>query len=114
MDKPLKQARQRKVRVISGHLTNNGTVAIAAGAGFTVARSGVGDVTVTLSIPGRSILSVSAVAKNSTAATFHGVKVLSVTSASAVQFGTYVDDATDGAPADIDFYFDIKVKDASV
>ncbi len=113
MDKVIKQARQRRVRVISGYITNSGTVAIGAGTGFSVSRAGVGDVTVTLSIPGREILSVSAIVKNSTAATFHGIKVLSSTNASAVQFGSYVADATDGAPADVNFYFDIKVKDVS-
>jgi len=114
MDRSVKQDRQRKVRAISGHITNNGTAAIAAGAGFTIVRNGVGDVTVSITKPGRSILSVIGCAKQSTAATFHGVKVLAATDASSVQFGTYVADGTDGAPADIDFYFEIKLKDVSL
>lgn len=113
MDKDIKQAKQRRIRVISGRIENNGTASISAGAGFSISRAGVGDVSVTLEKAGRSILSASICPINSTAATAHLGKVLSVTSASSVQFGTYVADGTDGAPADIDFFFEIKVKDVT-
>jgi hypothetical protein len=106
----VKSHRERRVRKITGIIANNGTATISAGSGFTIVRNGVGDVTVTPSLAGRTLLGVHACAINSTAATSHSAKALAA-SASSVQFGTYVADATDGAPADVNFSFEITLRD---
>lgn len=110
----IKSDRNRRLRVIQGYLTNNGTVAISVGTGFSVVRNGTGDVTITLSRPGRRFLNASVLPVNSTAATAHMAKLLAAPSASAIQVGTYVADATDGAPADMNFCFSITVSDVAI
>lgn len=105
------QTNDRNIRTIHGRVTNSGTPAIAAGQGFTLTDVGVGVVTVTLDKPGRSIHGLSAIVVQDTAATGHFVKASAI-SASAVTFNTFVADATDGAPADVDFAFSITVKDS--
>lgn len=106
----IKVSRNRAVRKIIGRVTNSGAVAIAAGQGFTAVRNGTGDVTITPKKPGRVFLAAFATPIQSTAATSHSVKVLAAT-VSAIQFGSYVADATDGAPADMDFSFEITMQD---
>lgn len=111
--KLIKQHNQRAIRRISGSITNNGTAAIAEGSGFSIVRNGTGDITITVTKPGKKLLACILTPVNSTAATAHMAKVLAATAASSVQVGTYVADATDGAPADIDFYFELCLKDVS-
>lgn len=109
------EKRARRIRKISGRIdVAGGTPSITSGSGFTITDGGAGLVTVTLSRPGRSLLGVQCIPIESTAATAHMAKVLSVTNASAVQFGIYVADATDGALVDnVGFFFEITVKDVS-
>ena len=105
------QTNDRNIRQIAGRITNSGTPAIAAGHEFSISDDGVGVVTITLDKPGRSIVGLSAIVVEATAATAHLVKATAI-SASAVTFNTFVADATDGAPADVDFAFSITVKDS--
>ena len=102
--------RNRREYVVQGYITNNGTAAIVSGSrDFTVVRNGAGDLTVTFLQPGRRFLSASVLPINTTAATGHFAKLIAAPTASAIQIGTYVADATDGAPADIDFCFQVSL-----
>ncbi len=105
----------RKTRRISGEISvSGGTPAIVSGSGYTITDAGAGKVTVTLSLAGRIILGAHATVIESTEATGHFAKVISK-SASAVTFGIYVADATDGALVDnVGFFFEILVKDVAV
>lgn len=109
----VKQHKQRAIRRISGRIDNNGTASIIEGSGFSIARNGTGDITITITKPGKKLMAVCLTPINSTAATSHMAKVLAVTNAESVQVGTYVADGTDGAPADINFFFEICLKDVS-
>lgn len=108
----LSRSSKRKVRAISGRIAVSGGVpSIAAGVGFTITDGGAGRVTVTLNDKGRVILSAIAMPIESTAATSFSCKALSV-SESAVEFGVYQADGTDGVLVDnVGFSFDIKVSD---
>lgn len=112
----IKQDRQRKVRKITGRVdVSGGTPSVGVGSGFTVGDTAAGEVTVTLTRPGKTILGVSATALESTTTKEHHVKVISKTEASAVVFGIFAGDATDGVLADnVGFYFEITVKDVSI
>lgn len=104
------EGHSRLVRKISGVITNSGTPTVSTGSGYTLTDNGVGDITVTLSKPGRTVLGGSAMVINTTGATGHFAKIHSL-SASAMRILTYVADATDGAPADVDCCFEITVRD---
>lgn len=111
----IKSDRNRKLRVIQGYITNpSGTAAINQGTGFTIVRNGAGDVSITLSRPGRRLMGVTLTPLNATAATGHSAKLLAIIAASAIQVGTYVADATDSAPADMSFFFSITVSDVAL
>lgn len=104
-----------RIRKIMGRIdVASGTPSVGAGNGFTIADTAAGKVTVTLSRPGRTIVGVSATALQATDTAEHHVKVLSKTEASAVVFGVFVGDGTDGVLADdVSFYFEISVKDGN-
>jgi hypothetical protein len=102
--------RQKRVRKITGRVSSAG--AISAGSGFTVVKNGTGDYTITPEKPGKAVLGASAIVVNSTGATFHGAKIAAI-SASSLQVLTYVADATDGAPSDQAFCFEITLKDVT-
>jgi hypothetical protein len=102
----------RGIRKIFGYITNNGTAAIAGGDGFSIVRNGAGDVSVTLKKPGKSILGCQVLCIETTASKGHSAKLIAAPAATGVRIGTYVADATDGAPADVDFFFEIAVKDS--
>lgn len=104
---------ERKTRRISGVITNSGTPTVSKGRGFTISDGGAGVVTITLTSPGRDYLFGTATVINSTAATGHFAKI-SALSAAGMTVHTFVADATDGAPADVDFCFEILVKDTAV
>ena len=101
------------VRVIAGRVTvSGGTPAVTAGEGFSLTDTGAGQVTVTLSNPGKVTLAAVATPIEGTDATAHMVKVDGITNAESVLFGIYVADATDGALADnVSFSFIIVVSD---
>lgn len=109
--KLIKSDKTNKLRKIVGHVANNGSVSVSAGAGFSLTRNGVGDVTITLSKKCKKFLCAVITPIQTTAATAHMAKIIAAPSVSAVRVGTYVADATDGAPADIDFCFEITVTD---
>lgn len=109
----IKAEKARKVRKITGFITNAGAAVIAAGAGFTAVRNGAGDVTITLTRPGKTFLGAGVLAIHPTAATSHSAKLIAAPTATAIRIGTYVADGVDGAPADLDFCFEITVKDAT-
>lgn len=111
--KLIKTDRTRALRKIPGYVTNNGTAAIAQGDGFTITRNGAGDVSIALTRPGRRFISASVLPINTTATNGHSAKLIAAPSASGIRVGTYVADATDGAPADIDFCFEITVSDVA-
>lgn len=113
MKAAMKSDRTRGIRWILGRITNGGTVAIASGTGFSVVRNGAGDVTITLTRPGRRFISASVLTEETTAATGHSAKLIAAPTASAIQVGTYAADATDGAPADVNFSFMIAVSDVA-
>jgi len=86
----IKAEKQRRVRKILGRVdVSGGTPSIGAGAGFTIADTAPGQVTVTLTKPGRSILCAVATPLQTTDATGHLVKVDAVTEASSVVFNVY-------------------------
>lgn len=111
----IKEARQRRVRKISGRVdVAGGTPSVGAGAGFTVTDVAPGQVKINITKPGRSILCALAIPIETTDATAHMVKVDAKTEASDVTFGVYVADGVDGALVDnVPFYFEITLKDVS-
>lgn len=107
----------RKQRIIAGRVdVSGGTPAVGAGAGFTVADTAAGKVTVTLDEPGKSIVCAVATAIEGTDATGHSVKVDGAPSDGAsVVFGIYAADGTDGVLVDnVAFYFQIIAQDVSI
>ncbi len=104
----------RRIRKVSGVIAvAGGTPSISAGTGFTISDDGAGLVTVTLSRPGRSLIGVQAMAIESTTTVSHQVKAISAT-ATAVQFGIFAVDGTDGVLADnVGFSFELTLKDVS-
>lgn len=109
------QTNERGIRTVHGRVDNNaGTLAIEAGQGYSVALDSTGVVSVTLEEKGRTIVGASCIPIQSTGATGHFAKVLSITEPGVVQFATFVADATDGAPANVDFFFSISVKDVEL
>lgn len=108
------QTNERGIRQINGRVSNDGTLAIVAGQGFSAVRDNTGLVTVTPTKPSKSLINALATVIQATGATGHFAKVISVTDLGVVQFATYVADATDGAPADVDFSFSITLKDVSL
>lgn len=105
----------RKCRAVIGRVdVSGGTPSVGVGEDFTVADTAAGQVTVTLTKPGRSILCALATPIQTTDATAHSVKVDAATEASSVVFGVYAADATDGVLVDnVGFYFAIVVKDSA-
>lgn len=105
--------RQDKLRAIVGRVAvASGTPSVAQGTGFTVADTGAGQVTVTLSEKGSAIVGVQATAIEGTDATGHSVKADTITGGTSVLFGVYVADGTDGALVDdVGFSFTIWVKE---
>jgi hypothetical protein len=108
------QTNERGIRQVNGYLTNNGTLAIAGGQGFSAVRDNTGLVTVTLTNPSKSLIGFQATVLQATTATGHYAKVISASALGVVQFATYVADGTDGALADVNFSFQITVKDVSL
>lgn len=104
--------RSKPLRIVAGLVTvSGGTPAITAGEDFTIADTAAGKVTITLSRPGKAIVSALASCIESTDATGYYAKIMSA-SASAVVIGTYKDDGTDGVLTDnIPFAFQIMVRD---
>lgn len=112
--KLLQHKRERRIRHVNGYITNNGAAAISTGTGaFTIVRNGVGDVSITLTKPGKVFMSAVVTPIETTAATAHMAKLIAAPTATVIRVGTYVADAVDGAPADIDFCFNYVVKDVS-
>jgi hypothetical protein len=109
------EKRTRRIRKITGHVAvSGGTPSVAAGSGFTLVDGGAGRVTVVLDRPGRVMLGAIAIPIEATAATGYSAKVLTVTTATSVEFGIYVADGTDGALVDnVGFFFEITVKDVT-
>lgn len=114
--KNVKQAKDKSIRKITGRVdVSGGNPSVGAGSGFTLTDGGAGIVTINITKPGRSILGAIAIPIESTEATGHYAKVLAKTEASAVKFGIYVADGTDGALVDnVPFYFEITLKDCRV
>ena len=108
------QTNERGIRQVNGYITNGGSVAIAGGQGFSAVRDNTGLVTITLTQPSKSMIGAQATVLQATTATGHFAKVISASALGVVQFGTYVADATDGALADVAFFFSITVKDVSL
>ncbi len=93
---------------------SGGTPSIAEGEGFTITDGGAGRVTINITKPGKQLINAIATVIDSTTATAHSAKALSV-SVSAVEFGIFVHDATDGALVDnVGFSFEITLSDVSV
>jgi hypothetical protein len=109
------EKRVRRVRKISGRVDVSGGVpSVGAGSGFTLVDGGAGRVTVTLSLPGKVLLSAHAIPIEATAATGFSAKVLGYTNAASVEFGIYQADGTDGVLVDnVGFFFEITVKDVT-
>lgn len=106
------KAVERGMKVVAGRVSvSGGTPAVVDGDGFTLTDVAAGKVRVTLSDPGKAILSAVATSTEATDATAHFVKG-EVESSSAVLFRVYVADATDGALVDdVGFSFVIVSKD---
>lgn len=105
--------RNPKCHIVAGRISvSGGTPSITQGEGFSIADTGAGQVTVTLSRPGSAIVAAVATAIEGTDATAHSVKVDTITSGTSVLFGIYVHDGTDGALVDnVGFSFLIIVKE---
>lgn len=106
-------SREGKQRIICGRIdVAAGTPSIAQGAGFTIADTAAGKVTISFSKPGKALLCAQATAIENTDATGYSCKIMGTPSASDMVVGVYVADATDGALADnISFYFSAILKD---
>lgn len=111
----LSVAAARDLRVVCGRVdVSGGTPSVGAGEGFSVSDTAAGQVKITFSNAGRSIVCAIATAIEGTDATGHSVKVDAKTEASDVTFGIYVADGTDGALVDnVAFYFLVVLKDAA-
>lgn len=106
------KAGERGLKIVPGRVSvAGGTPSIDDGEDFTIVDVAAGKVRVTLSNPGRAIVSAVASSTEATDATAHMVKA-EVESSSSVLFRVYVADATDGALVDnVGFSFIIVAKD---
>jgi hypothetical protein len=106
-------SRMPKQRIICGRINvSGGTPSIAQGAGFTIADTAAGKVTITFTKPGKALLcAIPAVIEN-TDATGYSAKIMGTPSESAIVVGIYAADGTDGVLADnVSFYFQAILKD---
>ncbi len=106
-------AKMPKQRMLCGRIdVAAGTPSIAQGAGFTIADTAAGKVTITFSKPGKALLCAHATPIENTDATGYSCKIMGTPSESSIVVGVYAADATDGALADdISFYFSAILKD---
>lgn len=113
MAREIKSGRAPRLRIVSGRIAvASGTPSASAGNRFSVTDTAAGKVTITLTEPGRTLISAVANAIEATDTLCHSVKILAQ-SASAVTFGIFAHDGTDGVLADdVGFSFMIVVADA--
>jgi len=111
----MRAARQhRKPRILMGRVAVSGGVpSVAAGQGFTLTDQGAGLVRVTLTSPGKRILSAIGSALEPTNTIAQIVKVLAIDTANAyVDFAILVVDGTDGVLVDdVGFSFQIAIEE---
>lgn len=105
----------RKTRRISGIIAvAAGTPSVSQGTGFTLTDTAPGQVTINITKPGRRLIEINALVIENTAATGFSIKAMSQ-SASAVTFGIYQADGTDGVLVDnVGFSFGLVLSDVSL